>query len=163
MRYYYAEQSPRGFANETIVHKFPSRAQRDAWVAEHESDGDVNSASQGANACTAAEAQRILAYRGDAITESYNGLVEHEPLPMFAAYDDNGIWETGATPEAALEAYADVGRLAPDEMPATMRTAPMTDRLAARVASEGYDCNHPGYSWRVLPDGTLDLDEGSQQ
>jgi hypothetical protein len=77
-RHYYAEQSPRGFANEVIVHKFESRAQRDAWVEEHQYDGDVNSAYTGARACTAAEAKRILAYRGDAITESYNGLIDHD-------------------------------------------------------------------------------------
>lgn len=77
-RHYYAEQSPRGFANEVIVHKFESRAQRDAWVEEHRYDGDVNSAYTGARACTADEARRILAYRGDAITESYNGLIDHD-------------------------------------------------------------------------------------
>ena len=77
-RHYYAEQSPRGFANEVIVHKFESRAQRDAWVEEHQYDGDVNSAYTGAGVCTAAEARRILAYRGDAITESYNGLIDHD-------------------------------------------------------------------------------------
>ena len=163
MRHYYAEQSPRGFANEIEVHKFESRAERDAWVEKHRNDGDVNSASQGASACTADRARRILAYRGDAITESYNGLVEHEPLLMFAAYDDAGIWAIGDTPEAALAVYALGGQLAPDEIPATMRTAPMTYRLAEKVEREGYDYNHPGYSWRVLPDGTLDLDEGGQQ
>jgi hypothetical protein len=84
-------------------------------------------------------------------------------MNRYAAYDDEGIWATGETLEAALAAYAYEGRLAPDEVPAKMKTAPMTDRLAARVDREGYDCNHPGYSWRVLSDGTIDLDEGGQQ
>lgn len=78
MRHYYAKQSPRGFANEIVVHRFPSRAARDAWVEVHASDGDVNAASMGASACTAREARSILAYRGDAITESYNSYVDHD-------------------------------------------------------------------------------------
>jgi hypothetical protein len=89
--------------------------------------------------------------------------ISNEPLPMFTAWDDEGIWATGETPEGALERFADEGGIAADEMPATMCTAPMTYRLAEKVEREGYDCNHPGYSWRVLPDGTLDLDEGGQQ
>jgi hypothetical protein len=44
-----------------------------------------------------------------------------------------------------------------------LRTAPMTYRLAEKVEREGYDYTHPGYSWRVLSDGTLDLDEGAAQ
>jgi len=39
----------------------------------------------------------------------------------------------------------------------------MTYRLAEKVEREGYDYTHPGYSWRVLSDGALDLDEGGQQ
>ena len=74
---YYASQSPRGFANEVIAHKFASRAARDQWVDEHRSDGDCNSATRGASACTAAQARKIVGYRGDAVTESYNSMVEH--------------------------------------------------------------------------------------
>jgi len=76
-RHYYAEQAPRGFANERIVHKFASRLERDSWVSQHENDGDCNSAACGASVCSAADARRILGYKGDAITESYNGLVDH--------------------------------------------------------------------------------------
>ena len=77
MRSYYAEQSPRGFANEIVAHKFPSRAARDKWVEEHKDDGDCNSAACGASACTAARARQIVGYKGDAVTQSYNGMVEH--------------------------------------------------------------------------------------
>lgn len=77
-RHYYAEQAPRGFANEIMVHRFPSRQARDAWVEEHAYDGDCNSAACGASACTADRARHILAYRGDAITESYHGLIDHD-------------------------------------------------------------------------------------
>ena len=75
---YYAVQSPRGFANEVNVHAFASRLARDAWVAQHEDDGDVNSAARGARAVTAARAKRILADRGDAATSVYNTLHRHE-------------------------------------------------------------------------------------
>lgn len=77
MKSYYAKQSPRGFANEVIAHKFPSRVARDKWVDEHCNDGDCNSAACGARACTAKDARRIVGYKGDAVTESYNGMVEH--------------------------------------------------------------------------------------
>lgn len=76
-RRFYAAQSPRGFANEVRVHVFPSRADRDVWVAAHEDDGDVNSASQGAYAITSKQAREILGYRGDAATQSYNSAIEH--------------------------------------------------------------------------------------
>ena len=69
---YYAEQSPRGFANEVNVHSFASRAERDAWVEEHRSDGDVNSAARGARRCTAREAREITRARGNAVTQNYN-------------------------------------------------------------------------------------------
>ena len=76
-RKFYAAQSPRGFANEINIHSFSSRKERDAWVAEHANDGDVNSASCGAYTITAEKAVKIAGYRGDVITESYNSLVEH--------------------------------------------------------------------------------------
>ena len=77
MRHYYAKQAPRGFANEVIVHKFVSKQARDQWIMAHKDDGDVNSAACGARTCTAREAQSILGYTGDAVTESYNAQVDH--------------------------------------------------------------------------------------
>lgn len=68
----YAEQSPRGFANETNTYRFASKAERDAWVAKHASDGDVNSAARGARAISAKQARANVGYRGDAATESFN-------------------------------------------------------------------------------------------
>ena len=58
-RTYYAAQSPRGFANEINVYSFSSLARRDAWVAQHADDGDVNAAYLGAYAVTAREARKI--------------------------------------------------------------------------------------------------------
>jgi hypothetical protein len=77
MTNFYAAQSPRGFANEVTVHCFTSRRDRDAWVATHENDGDVNAASRGAYAVTSKRAQAILSYRGDAATESFNAAINH--------------------------------------------------------------------------------------
>ena len=76
-RRFFAAQSPRGFANEIDVHVFLSRGARDAWVAEHWDDGDMNSATRGAYYITAKRAQQILGDRGDAITASYNSAVFH--------------------------------------------------------------------------------------
>jgi hypothetical protein len=78
MRHYYAMQSPRGFANEITILRFASRAARDRWVDKHRSDGDVNSASQGGKPCTADEARRILADRGDAMTATYHRMIDVE-------------------------------------------------------------------------------------
>ena len=72
MESYYAEQSPRGFANEVNTYRFKSKQARDAWVEEHRHDGDVNAASQGARAITAREARENVGYKGDAATKSYN-------------------------------------------------------------------------------------------
>ena len=72
MRVFYAYQRPRGFINEVNVHGFEGRKYRDAWVAEHKDDGDVNSASLGAKACTAKMAKGLLAER-----DSYNQYVFH--------------------------------------------------------------------------------------
>jgi hypothetical protein len=69
---FYAKQSPRGFANEINVYAFATKAARDEWVDRHANDGDVNSAACGAETCTAKEAKKIVGYRGDAITKSYN-------------------------------------------------------------------------------------------
>lgn len=76
-RKFYAAQSPRGFANEINVHVFPSRAARDEWVSSHEGDGDINSAALGAYAITSERARKILGYRGNAVTQSYNSAIEH--------------------------------------------------------------------------------------
>jgi len=77
-KHYYAKQSPRGFANEVIVHRFLSRVGRDKWVAAHASDGDMNSATRGADIITAREAREIIGYQGDEITDSYNGIFDHD-------------------------------------------------------------------------------------
>ena len=77
MKHSYASQNPRGFANECIVHKFKGRAARDQWVDAHAADGDCNSAACGARDCTAAQARKIVGYRGNELTTSYNGMVEH--------------------------------------------------------------------------------------
>lgn len=65
-RRYYAAQSPRGFSNEVNVYIFSAKAHRDAWVAEHADDGDVNAATMGAYKVNKAEALRLggLAYDG---------------------------------------------------------------------------------------------------
>ncbi len=73
----YAVQSPRGFANELNVHAFVDTATRDAWVAEHEDDGDVNSATCGARPISPKQAADILHYRGNASTEAYNAIIPH--------------------------------------------------------------------------------------
>lgn len=62
---FYAAQSPRGFANEINVYSFSSMAARNAWVAEHEDDGDVNSATRGAYAVTRAKAMQIAGHGYD--------------------------------------------------------------------------------------------------
>ena len=59
-RHFYAAQRPRGFINETYVHRFGSRADRDLWVNDHEGDGDVNSATHGAFAVSARFARRTV-------------------------------------------------------------------------------------------------------
>jgi hypothetical protein len=77
---------------------------------------------------------------------------------MFAYYTEEGIWSTGASPEAAIEDFLHENHIDPDEVKHQMDTAPMTARLAERVEHEGYDVYHPAYSFRLLPDGSLDLD-----
>ena len=69
---FYAEQSPRGFANEISTYRFTTKAKRDSWVAEHEDDGDCNSSSMGAKSITAAEARKNISYKGDNATENFN-------------------------------------------------------------------------------------------
>lgn len=76
---FYARQSPRGFLNEINVYSFASRKARDAWVEKHRYDGDVNSMFRGASACSAREAKKIVGYRGDAVTQSFNKMIDGEP------------------------------------------------------------------------------------
>jgi hypothetical protein len=78
MRHYYAAQSPRGFANEITVIRFSSAADRDRWVDDHKDDGDCNSAACGAYRITAKEARKIAGYKGDAITTSYNRMIDYQ-------------------------------------------------------------------------------------
>ena len=59
-RNYYAAQRPRGFANETVVRRFASAKQRDDWATRHENDGDLNAATHGAVAITAARARYLI-------------------------------------------------------------------------------------------------------
>lgn len=70
---FYAQQSPRGFANETNTFAFRTRANRNNFVAKHCGDGDVNAASCGAEAISRRQAMRNVGYKGDAATQSYNG------------------------------------------------------------------------------------------
>ena len=76
-RSYFAAQSPRGFANETMVHIFWSKAARNEWVAAHADDGDVNSAACGAYIISSSRARELIRYRGDAATKNYNSAIRH--------------------------------------------------------------------------------------
>ena len=71
-KHYYAEQSPRGFANEINTYRFESKSARNAFVDEHQADGDCNSSSLGARAIDAKTAYKNVNYRGDEATESFN-------------------------------------------------------------------------------------------
>jgi len=64
---FYAQQSPRGFANEVITYFFATKASRDKWAEMHKDDGDCNSASQGAEAIKAKQARLNVTCKG-----SYN-------------------------------------------------------------------------------------------
>jgi len=79
-------------------------------------------------------------------------------MTRYAYYDESGIWETGDSPEDAIERFLSDARATRDEIEGEMLTAPMTDRLTAMVDKYGYNVASPDYSWRILPDGTLDLD-----
>ena len=86
-------------------------------------------------------------------------------MKTYAAYDEKGIWGIGETPDAARAeaiywAYPDEAQS--DEAQSwALDIAPMTDRLAAQVEQHGFDCNRDRY--RVLPDGTLDMDAADVQ
>jgi len=73
---FYAKQSPRGFRNEINVYVFATKRARNEWVDRHDDDGDCNSALCGARICSAKEAKKIAGYRGDAITCSYNSIID---------------------------------------------------------------------------------------
>lgn len=60
---------------------------------------------------------------------------------IIAAYDDQAIWGVGASAEAAIEDAAQwVDQKSADDLRATLKTAPMSDRLAAHVAHVGGNC-----------------------
>lgn len=66
---YYAEHSPRGFANEVNTYRFATKDARDKWVANIDYTWN---ASQWANAITAEKARKNVRYKGDSVTKSYN-------------------------------------------------------------------------------------------
>lgn len=60
---------------------------------------------------------------------------------IIAAYDDQAIWGVGTSAEAAIEDAAQwVDQKSADDLRATLKTAPMSDRLAAHVAHVGGNC-----------------------
>ena len=71
-KHFYAEQSPRGFANEIQTYRFTTKAARDKFVADPCNDGDCNSATKGARAINAKQALANVKYAGNATTKSYN-------------------------------------------------------------------------------------------
>lgn len=66
---YYAENIPRGFANEINTYRFATKAARDKWLANIDYAENVN---QTARAITAKEARKNVHYKGDSATKSYN-------------------------------------------------------------------------------------------
>lgn len=80
-----------------------------------------------------------------------------EPAPGFAYYTAEGMWSTGRTPEEAIERFIADGLLSDDEVDRdTMKTAPMTPRLAERVEAHGFNCKYDSYT--ITADGRLDLE-----
>mgnify|MGYP006299486785 CR=1 FL=1 len=61
MRQYYAQRSPRGFANEIVTYACEGKAWRDRFCQ-----------LSGAVPCTAKQARKTVGYKGDAATKSYN-------------------------------------------------------------------------------------------
>lgn len=72
---FYAAQAPRGFNNEIVVHAFVTKAQRDEWV---ENNQDADDGACHAYVVDAKRAHRIIGYRGDAATQSFNAFVRHD-------------------------------------------------------------------------------------
>jgi hypothetical protein len=66
---YYAEHSPRGFANEINTYRFATKDARDKWLAGIDYTWN---ASQWATAITADKARKNVRYKGDWATKSYN-------------------------------------------------------------------------------------------
>lgn len=66
---YYAEHSPRGFANEINTYRFATKEARDKWLASIDYTQNVN---QRTEAITAAKARKNVRYKGDWATKSYN-------------------------------------------------------------------------------------------
>ena len=72
---------------------------------------------------------------------------------MFAAYDDQAIWGTGETPEQAIADCTQwVDAEDAEALAASVKTAVMTDELAAKVAIRG---GNIGFD--LLPDGKIGL------
>jgi hypothetical protein len=79
-------------------------------------------------------------------------------MTRYAAYDWDGIFGTGATPEEALADTVREGDLSEEEkidLLDGLKTAPMTKRLAGYIAAHGFDASYDCF--RVLDDGLLDL------
>lgn len=66
---YYAEHSPRGFANEINTYRFATKEARDKWLVGIDYTQNVN---QSAGAITATRARKNVRYKGDWATKSYN-------------------------------------------------------------------------------------------
>jgi hypothetical protein len=69
---YYVDHCPRGFTNERIVRGFATKAERQSWLNSFDYD-DVN-----ASACAIdfKKARRLIDYRGDDATQSFNCFVD---------------------------------------------------------------------------------------
>jgi hypothetical protein len=82
-------------------------------------------------------------------TSGYQG----QEIEMFAAYDDQAIWGTGETPEQAIADCTQwVNAEDAEELAASVKTAVMTDELAALVAVRGGNIG-----FELLSDGKIGL------
>ncbi|MEN6550234.1 MAG: hypothetical protein ABFE07_29670 [Armatimonadia bacterium] len=80
-------------------------------------------------------------------------------MSRYVAYDQNGVlWESGESPEAAIEKTLRFMGL--DAGEAGLRVAPMTERLAEALSMRGYDAAHPPFDWEINVGGEADLVEG---
>lgn len=75
-------------------------------------------------------------------------------MTQYAAYDEQGIWAVGGTADEALANFYREANVDPDttddegnRLAPEFRTAPMTDRLAAKIEAEGFDCKRDSYTW----------------
>lgn len=63
------------------------------------------------------------------------------PATIIAAYDAQAIWGVGMSVDAAIEDAAQwVDAASADRMRASLKTAPMSDRLTKHVACAGGNC-----------------------